>query len=228
MLLSLVFSPVPEKAVTIDCSIQQKAKQADHFTVKVQLDIGDGWHLYDETEEGVEIPVSVKLKLPEGATTQGGWNRPLATEGAEPHQQIFEGQISFSRAIVVKPNAFGETIDVMVSYQACTKEYCNPPQKKTISITIPKATPASDSIFEPPVRLSVDGKPLNTVAKRRYPSPSMFDVDGDGNSELVVGSLMGYVGFYENQNESGKGDPVWGPWEALDGIDGEAVKTPNW
>ena len=76
--------------------------------------------------------------------------------------------------------------------------------------------------------LSVKDAPLNTVAKKQFLSPGIFDVDGDGQAELVIGDLFGDVGVYENVNTSGTGDPAWGPRESLKGIEGEAIQTSNW
>ena len=74
----------------------------------------------------------------------------------------------------------------------------------------------------------MNGKPLNTVAKKRFLSPGIFDVDGDGKAELMIGTLMGSVGVYENQNTTGKGDPVWGPWKDFEDAKGNSIRTSNW
>ena len=54
----------------------------------------------------------------------------------------------------------------------------------------------------------VAGKPLNSTARKMYPSPAIFDVDNDGKMELVVSDIFGSLTIYENQNLFGKGDPV--------------------
>jgi len=218
-----------EKPVTIKGSIEPQAEKANHFTVTVQMAIASGWHTYDQVGEGTAIPTSIKLKLPEGVTAIGDWNRPNSTDGSESNSTVFEGEVSFSKSIAVPQNLFGKSVDVIVSYQACTDKMCNRPQKKTISIAIPTKEPYADSIlFEPPVMVLVKDEPLNTVAKKMFPSPGMFDVDGDGQVELVIGDLLGAVGVHENLNTSGTGDPAWGPREELTGIAGDAIETPNW
>ena len=216
-----------KKAVAVTGSIQPDAAQADHFTVKVELDINDGWHTYDEVGEGSEEPTSLELELPKGVTTKGDWRRPTGIAGTEKHSLIYEGQVSFSRSVIVEPSAYGKRIDVTVSYQACTDEYCNRPQSKAVSIPIPKKVSSSSSIFSRPVRLSVDGA-LLAGGKTRFLSPAIFDVDGDGKAELVIGSLKGTVDVYENLNTSGTGDPVWGPKKVLKDIKGKRIRTANW
>jgi len=228
MLVSFVVIPASEKAVTFKGSLQPISMQADHFTVTVQLDIKEGWHTYDEVGEGSEVLTSLELKLPEGVTAKGDWSRPSGTDGKEPDSLVYEGQVSFSKSVVIEPSAYGKSIDVVVSYQACTDDYCNPPQTKTVSIAIPKQVSSTPSIFDHPIRISVDGEPLNTVEKKKFLSPAIFDVDEDGKPELVIGDLWGDVGVHENLNTTGKGDPVWGPRKALKDTQGKAIRTSNW
>ena len=228
MFFSFAAMAAAEKAVVIKGSIKPEAAKTNHYTVTVQLDIASGWHIYDDVGEGSEVATALKLKLPEGVKAVGDWNRPSGTDGSSPHSLVYEGQVSFSKSVAVQPNAAGKSIDVVISYQACTDQMCNRPQNKTISITIPKEQPASAGLFDRPVMLNVKDAPLNTEAKKQFPSPGIFDVDGDGQVELVVGDLMGGVGVYENQNTSGDGDPDWGPRKNLTGIEGEAISTPNW
>ena len=229
MLFAFATTPVPEKPVALTGSIQPDSSGANHFTVTVQMDIKKEWHTYDEVAEGAEQPTSLKFKLPEGVKSKGDWDRPQGNEGHEAEYRIYKGRVSFSRIVVVEPDAYGKSIDVIVSYQACTDEFCNPPQSKTVSIAIPVGSAeAGTKIFESPIRISKDGKPLNAEAKTRFPSPGIFDVDGDGAAELLIGGLTGSLDVYENQNTSGKGDPEWGSREPLKDAKGEKIRTSNW
>jgi hypothetical protein len=56
----------------------------------------------------------------------------------------------------------------------------------------------------------------------------MFDVDNDGEVELVVGDIFGSLNVYENENETGAGDPVWAKHVALTNTEGKAIKVSNW
>jgi len=227
-LFSFAASPLPEKAVTLKGEIKADAAQADHFTVTVEMDINEGWHTYDDVGEGSEVRTTLQLELPEGVTAKGDWSRPSGVDGKETNSLVFEGLVSFSRDVIIEPNAYGKSIDVVVSYQACTDEYCNRPKSETVSIAIPKESASSSSIFDRPVRISVEGKPLNAVEQKKFPSPAIFDIDADGKAELVMGDLWGDVGVHENLAASGAGDPVWGPRKALKDSDGKAIRTSNW
>lgn len=227
VLVSLATIPPVEKPVTFEGTLRADSK-ADHFTVAVHLDIKKGWHICAEPGESSELRTTLELKLPAGVKAIGDWDRPTAIAGIELHSEIYIGKADFSKSVVVDPSAYGKSIEVVVSYQVCTDKLCNPPQTKTISIAIPENSSASESIFESPVRIKADGAPLNTVAKKRFPSPGIFDVDGDGKSELVIGALMGSVGVYEDQNTTGTGDPVWGSRKPLKDAEGRQIRTKNW
>lgn len=75
--------------------------------------------------------------------------------------------------------------------------------------------------FATPERLKANGKFVNEVEKTLYPSPVLFDIDGDGQRELVVGDLFGYLWVHEKSGSS------WGPSKKLQ-ADGKALKLPNW
>lgn len=228
MFIVAAVPPAIQKTVTVKGVIQPDDARADHFTVAVQFDIDEGWHTYDDVGEGAEVRTSLELKLPEGATAVGDWSRPRGIDGVEAHSKVYVGHVEFTKSVLIEPAAYGKKIDVLVSYQACTDDYCNPPQNKTVSIAIPENGLSSSGIFDAPIRLMVKDAPLNAAAKIRFPSPAIFDVDGDGEAELVIGSLMGGVGFYENLNASGAGDPVWSARQPLKSSTGVPIRTSNW
>ncbi len=84
-----------------------------------------------------------------------------------------------------------------------------------------------EEVFEAPVRLKVGDQFLNDAARQMYPSPAMFDIDRDGQLELVVGDIFGSLNVYENLSDE-KSDPVWSTHIPLKLSDGEKVKVSNW
>ena len=54
---------------------------------------------------------------------------------------------------------------------------------------VPQAdpNPPARPVFATPIRLTADGEPLG--ADRLYPSPRLYDIDRDGQDELVIGEL---------------------------------------
>ena len=75
--------------------------------------------------------------------------------------------------------------------------------------------------FAAPERLQANGEFVNEVEKTLYPSPVLVDIDGDGQRELVVGDLFGYLWVHEKSGSS------WGPAKKLQ-VDGKTLKLPNW
>ena len=105
---------------------------------------------------------------------------------------------------------------------------------QTVAESTDDAAPAESApfkfdnkLFSAPTIIMVGDQPLNTVANKSYPSPAMYDVDGDGKVELVLGDIFGALLVYENENE-GSGDPVWSDFEPLKSHDGEEIAVPNW
>ena len=84
-----------------------------------------------------------------------------------------------------------------------------------------------NSYFAAPTLLMVGEKPMNTAAGQMYPSPSVYDVDGDGQDELVLGDIWGTLDVFENINDS-DGDPVWSEFSPLKNTEGEEIKVSNW
>jgi len=85
-------------------------------------------------------------------------------------------------------------------------------------------TDFSSEHFDAPIRLMVKDTPLNEAASQMYPSPAMFDIDGDEKLELVVGDIFGSLNVYENTNE-GDGDPVWATHKGLKSCKGDAIEV---
>jgi len=86
---------------------------------------------------------------------------------------------------------------------------------------------AQETEFAQPELLRVDGQPMNADGKMMYPSPVVFDIDGDGNDELVIGTIFGAVYACENSNK-GPGDPQWQAPQSVNTDDGKPLKLNNW
>lgn len=215
------------KTVAVKASLKP-SKQADQVTVVVEMDIKKGWHTYLSVGPDSTSPVTeVSLQLPDGATAIGGWNKPPgAPYSKEPGAMVLEGRAVFSLRVQLSDEASGSIV-VKVRYQACDATKCLRPTSYKTSLDLPKRV-APQSPFEPPTRLMVGDVPVNVAAKQMYPSPAFYDVDSDGQEELVVGDIFGTLNVYENTNTSGKGDPVWAKHSPLKTADGEKIKVSNW
>ena len=79
--------------------------------------------------------------------------------------------------------------------------------------------------FKPPVRLKADGMFIGVG--RRYPSPSVQDVNGDSLPDILIGDLFGRLTFAARQGGSTKGLTYSGE-QAMKDRRGEALKFHNW
>ena len=94
-----------------------------------------------------------------------------------------------------------------------------------IAISDPRAHEDDLPRFASPRVVLADGEPVNGVEKQPYPSPVLFDIDRDGQDELIYGDLWGFLWVHENQAESG--EAVWGKAAKLES-DGEPIEVSNW
>ena len=83
---------------------------------------------------------------------------------------------------------------------------------------------ASAPQFAPPVRLKAHSKWLGE--NMMYPSPAVYDVNGDGTADIVIGDLPGRVVFAKGQIH--EGGILLGEQQPLKGRGGKALKFSNW
>ena len=81
--------------------------------------------------------------------------------------------------------------------------------------------------FAEPEILKVKEAPLNKDGKMRFLSPAIFDIDQDGQAELVIGTIGGDLFACENSNRS-KGEPQWQSPKPVKTHDGKPIKLHNW
>ncbi len=65
----------------------------------------------------------------------------------------------------------------------------------------------ADDTFEKPVRLTADGKIIDTGEKWGHSSPCVEDIDGDGLRDLILGDFSGKFRVYKNVG--GKSEPAY-------------------
>lgn len=84
---------------------------------------------------------------------------------------------------------------------------------------------ANDSGLEKPVRLEIDGKPIDTGHLNGHAGPLFADFDQRGVSDLLVGSFRGAILVYRNGAKDGAPQlEAAGELEA----DGEPIRVSNW
>lgn len=229
-----------DQPVTIKTSIEKSSESKGQFRLNVDIDIQNGWHMYDKVRQGTPYTITeVELNLPDGVQAVQDWKRPVGLPSLkDPEIRKYEGSIRFARELMTTA-AEPADVGVTVSYQVCRGEVCRPPQEFVTTAKVPAADTADagdgqenasfqNKYFSAPQRLMVGDQPLNAEAKQMYPSPAMYDIDQDGQLELVVGDIFGTLNVYENENDSGSGEPAWSRHVALKSSDGQRIKVSNW
>lgn len=217
------------------------AKKTNLHTLHLAVEIQPGWHIYDVVGQGASVrPTTVEISLPTGAKKVGQLKRPNSfPDLKKPGHRVYQGAALFSQQIRLGKKFKGGKAKLTLSYQVCNETRCQPPAQLTANIalsgdlwvarkkTAPKQ-PEGPSLFAAPQMLMVGNQPLNQAARQMYPSPAIYDVDNDGQLELVVGDIFGKLNIYENENGSAKGDPAWSSHQALKSFDGKPIKVSNW
>jgi len=80
------------------------------------------------------------------------------------------------------------------------------------------------SMFADPVRVMAGGEPMGKGML--YPSPVLYDIDGDKRVELVVGDLRGYI--HVAKKLPGDNPAAWGELVKLQSTEGKDIKFSNW
>ena len=84
-----------------------------------------------------------------------------------------------------------------------------------------------NSQFDKPVYLKVGDKPMNEDGEMMYPSPVLMDIDRDGDTELVIGTIFGVL-FVSENSATGGGDPVWEAPQLFNSTENEPLRLNNW
>ncbi len=84
--------------------------------------------------------------------------------------------------------------------------------------------PASSAKFKAPVRIKAGADFLGHG--RLYPSPGMYDVDGDQRPDIVIGDLFGRATFAPRTQ--GSGAPSYAAESNIKNDQGKLLKFHNW
>jgi hypothetical protein len=85
--------------------------------------------------------------------------------------------------------------------------------------------PRAKDAFDAPVRLKAGDAYVDTGKYIAHTGPLVYDYDGDGKPDLLVGNFMGNVQVFRNTGT--RESPVYEAKGLLQ-ADGKDVKIPNW
>lgn len=130
-----------------------------------------------------------------------------------------------SPMIKTSPTPFGFALAATLA--SCGSMATNSPQAPAASTTVAQSEPVqvttvpTDTItLGSPEELLTDNNPFT---RQSYPSPVLYDLDGDGQSELIVGDLPGRMRY----SQKGQTDLAWSKMKPMK-ADGEPLRLNNW
>ncbi len=150
-LLALVSFTAMAQEQTVTWHKDIKENGNGNYTLVIKAEIADGWHIYDATQPitptTIEFTPSEDVKL-------AGELRALST--AKKVQDEFfgeygeyEGEAIFEQDVTLKGQ--GGSVNVLVSYQACTEGSCTAPTEAELKFEIGSTSAAEPVATEEPV-----------------------------------------------------------------------------
>ena len=150
-LLALVSFTAMAQEQTVTWHKDIKENGNGNYTLVIKAEIADGWHIYDATQPitptTIEFTPSEDVKL-------AGELRALST--AKKVQDEFfgeygeyEGEAIFEQDVTLKGQ--GGSVNVLVSYQACTEGSCTAPTEAELKFEIGSTSAAESVATEEPV-----------------------------------------------------------------------------
>jgi hypothetical protein len=118
------------------------ARAGDTFTVRVEVQIESGWHIYAiDRPTGPSIPTSFNFELPKNLAWDGDWTgSEPALDDTHPDEPsfIYTGSVSFSRRMRVAQGAAPGAVTLRgnLHYQACDKFSCRAPTREPLKTEI--------------------------------------------------------------------------------------------
>jgi hypothetical protein len=113
------------------------ASPGDVVTLVVRMRVADPWHTYAKVPAGSPLKATdIDLKLPEGLRFVGDWKFPKAEAADTPGTTVYEGDLVFTRDVLVTVKSGTLSIEGTVRYQACDPEKCQPPRSETIKLAV--------------------------------------------------------------------------------------------
>ena len=146
-LLALVSFTAMAQEQTVTWHKDIKENGNGNYTLVIKAEIADGWHIYDATQP--ITPTTIEFTPSEGIELTGEL-RALST--AKKVQDEFfgeygeyEGEAIFEQDVTLKGQ--GGSVNVLVSYQACTEGSCTAPTEAELKFEI-GSTSAAEPVAE--------------------------------------------------------------------------------
>ena len=144
----LVVNPMQmENPVTWSAEAEQE--DASKVTISLKANIGDGWHLYSQHQNGIGMPLKLSLEQTADFRPNNSlyWNEtPAYTEVFEPilrtTERYLANEATFTTSII-RATADSFAVVIKIEGQACQEDGMCVPIEETITVQVPEASASS-------------------------------------------------------------------------------------
>jgi hypothetical protein len=111
------------------------AYPGDVVTLLVRMRVADPWHTYAKVPAGSPMKATaIEVKLPDGLRFVGDWTAPTARESDTPGTTVYEGDLLFTRDVLVTAKTGSLNVAGTLQFQACDPERCQPPRTEPVNL----------------------------------------------------------------------------------------------
>jgi hypothetical protein len=113
------------------------ASPGDLVTLVVRMRVGEPWHTYAKVRADSSMKATaIDVKLPDGMRYVGDWKLPKDKPSDMPGTTVYEGDLVFSRDVLVTAKSGSLIVGGTLQFQACNPEKCQPPRSEPFKQTI--------------------------------------------------------------------------------------------
>jgi hypothetical protein len=132
------FEPVATGAMIVSriaTNSVANAAPGDVVTLVVRMRVAETWHTYAKVPADSAMKATVlDIKLPDGLRFVGDWKTPTAKPSYVPDTTIYEGDLLFTRDVLVTNKTGLLTVTGTIHFQACDPERCQPPRTEPVKL----------------------------------------------------------------------------------------------
>ena len=130
-------------------SAEAKQEDASKVTISLKANIGEGWHLYSQHQNGTGMPLKLGVRSEELGVINGSLNwkeTPDYTEVFEPilrtTERYLANEATFTTSIV-RATADSFAVVIKIEGQACQEDGMCVPIEETVTVQVPEASASS-------------------------------------------------------------------------------------
>ena len=123
-------------AVTVSASAPPKVKPGATITVKVNVSVIQGYHIYGPKVKDIGVPAKLTVAAPKGFASRVNYPATQPYEALEGVVQVYEGKVTIPVILTVPKSAKGkQTVRFNLASQACNDRTCLQPSTDVATVS---------------------------------------------------------------------------------------------